>query len=139
MARKKASKGARVDGTANVRNPQGNPKRAGNVTNPRIGSGVQQTRKASNGVNHQGGEKPRRWNRTGPLARAGRSDDQDEKLVSRPAHLPKGGAGVDDEADVDGEDLWKTQERSLNERTGRKDWNASPSGRCRDSGPPTAR
>lgn len=46
---------------------------AQNPANPRIGSGVQQTRKTACGANHQGGEKPRRWNRTYRLATVGRS------------------------------------------------------------------
>jgi hypothetical protein len=34
------------------------------MTNPMIGSGVQQTRGMNDGVNCQGGAKPRRWNET---------------------------------------------------------------------------
>jgi hypothetical protein len=38
--------------------PQGTRRRATNTANPRIGSGVQQTRKVFRGENHQDGEKP---------------------------------------------------------------------------------
>lgn len=41
--------------------------------NPRVGSGVQQTRRISDGANRPGGEKPRRRNVTSLLARAGRN------------------------------------------------------------------
>jgi hypothetical protein len=40
------------------RTPQGNLKGARNSTDPRVGSGVQQTRKATCGESHQDGEKP---------------------------------------------------------------------------------
>jgi hypothetical protein len=59
MAREKASKGARADGKGPVRRTRkGTDDEAGNAANPRIGSGVQQTRKALCGASHQDGEKP---------------------------------------------------------------------------------
>jgi hypothetical protein len=39
------------------------------MANPMIGSGVQQTRRIDDGVNCQGGVKPRRRNRTCPWQR----------------------------------------------------------------------
>jgi len=72
--------------------PKGKPRgeaETRNAMNPRIGSGVQQTRKTRAGENRRGGEKPRRRNVTYPLARAGRSVDP---RWSRP---PENEAGVD--------------------------------------------
>jgi hypothetical protein len=59
-----------------------------NTMNPRIGCGVQQTRGARDGENRQGGEKPRRRNRTCPRQRQAEARD--------PNGQPEGtNAGVD--------------------------------------------
>jgi len=68
-----------------------------NATNPRIGCGAQQTRRTHDGGNRQGGGKPRRRNRTGSLARAGRSE-------AEPKREPRWNrAGVD----VERPDRWR--------------------------------
>jgi hypothetical protein len=75
-ARNKASKGARAVGNGQgCKTRKGIVERARNTANPMIGSGVQQTRKVFCGESHQDGEKPCRWNRTCPLATAGRRQE----------------------------------------------------------------
>jgi hypothetical protein len=55
----KASKGARAGGNdLSHGTRKGTLKEARNTANPMVGSGVQQTRKALCGANHQDGEKP---------------------------------------------------------------------------------
>jgi hypothetical protein len=88
-----------------------------NAANPRIGCGMQQARKTHDGGNRQGGGKPRRWNRTCSLARAGRSE-------AEPRREPRWNqAGVDiKRSDRWRGDLWKTHERRLEKsRQGRKE------------------
>jgi hypothetical protein len=75
--------------------------------NPRVGSGVQQTRENRDGENRQGGEKPRRRNRTCPW--------QKQAEAPSPIGKPIGeGAGVDVLIPCRWRgDLWKPQERCL--------------------------
>jgi hypothetical protein len=54
----KASKGLCADEEGPLPEPRGTGHAARNSANPRIGSGVQQTRKTARGANHQDGEKP---------------------------------------------------------------------------------
>jgi hypothetical protein len=77
------------------------------MVNPRIGSGVQQTRKNRDGESRQGGEKPRRRNRTYPWQRWAEAPS--------PIGKPGGeGAGVDVSNPCRWRgDLWKPQERCL--------------------------
>jgi hypothetical protein len=88
-----------------------------NVTNPMIGCGAQQTRRTLDGGNRQGGGKPRRRNRTCPLAKASRREEPRRRK-------PQGfRAGVDDESPVRWRGvLWKPHERRLEKsRPGRQE------------------
>jgi len=84
--------------------PKGNEGRP-NAANPRVGSGVQQTRETGDGENRHGGEKPRRRNRICP--RQGQAEG------TRPKGKPGGfGPGVDVASSCRWRgDLWKPHER----------------------------
>jgi hypothetical protein len=88
-----------------------------NAANPRIGCGVQQTRRTHDGGNRQGGGKPRRRNRTCAVASAGRSEAEPRREPRRTR------AGVDVERpDRWRGNLWKPHEKRLERsRQGRKE------------------